>query len=103
METAITPGFKVTYQGKDISADLAPYLIEAVYTDKLTGQSDELDLTVADHDGRWFKGWYPPKGAEIKYEYGYAHEPLASAGSFTVDEVEMQGPPDTVRIRALAT
>jgi uncharacterized protein len=102
MEVARKPGFKITYQGKDVTADLAPYVRDISYTDRLTGQSDELDVTLADVDGRWHQGWYPPKGAEIKYEYGYAHKPLVKAGAFCIDEVELSGPPDTVRIRALA-
>lgn len=100
---AITPAVKITYNGKDVTRELAPYLIDATYTDKLTGQSDELDITLADPDGRWLGSWYPTKGAEIKYEYGYAHQTLASAGAFDVDEVGISGPPSTVRIRALAT
>lgn len=102
MEVAIQSAFKITYNGKDVTRDLAPYLTEAVYTDRLTGQADDLDISVADPDGRWYQAWYPLKGVTIKYEYGYAHKPLASAGEFYVDEVELAGPPDTVKIKALA-
>lgn len=102
METAIKPALKLVYNGKDITADLEPFLIETTYTDKVTGQADELDIMLMDHDGRWMDGWYPQKGAEVEYEYGYSHQKLVSAGKFNVDEVELNGPPTTVRIRALA-
>ncbi len=102
MEVARTAAFKITYQGKDVTADLAPYVRDISYTDRITGQSDELDITLADPDGRWHTSWYPPKGAEVTYEYGYAHRALAKAGAFSVDELELSGPPDTVRIRCLA-
>lgn len=100
---ALRPDYKITYQGKDVTAELAPYVSDVTYTDRLTGQSDELEISLDNPDGRWFKSWYPPKGAEIKYEYGYAHKPLLSAGAFCVDEVELSGPPDVVKIKALAT
>lgn len=102
MEVAIRAAVKITYNNKDVTQELAPYLIDSSYTDRLTGQSDELDITVADPDGRWYKAWYPDKGVKIQYEYGYAHKPLASAGEFYVDEIELSGPPDTVKIKALA-
>lgn len=102
MET-ITPDVQITYNGKDVTADLRPFLLESSYIDKLNGESDELEITLADLDGRWLDGWYPEKGAEIQYAYGYAHSELVPAGSFDVDEVEFEGPPTTVRIKALAT
>ncbi len=103
VKQAIKPAYKITYAGKDVTADLAPYLLELTYTDRLNGQSDELDITLMDNIGRWLDNWYPEKGAEIKLEYGYAHKPLVSAGSFDVDEIEISGLPTTVRIRALST
>lgn len=102
METALTAACKIVYNGKDITADLAPYLKSATYTDRMTGESDELDITVADPDGRWRDKWYPDHGAEIQFEYGYAGSQLIPAGKFEIDEIEIEGPPDQVRIRALA-
>ncbi|PIQ25424.1 phage protein D [bacterium (Candidatus Blackallbacteria) CG13_big_fil_rev_8_21_14_2_50_49_14] len=102
VKQAIKPDFKLFYAGKDVTHDLAPYITEIVYTDRLTGQSDELDVSLVDPDGRWMDAWYPEKGAEIKLEYGYTHKPLIKAGAFEVDEIEIEGPPSTVRIRALS-
>lgn len=99
---AIQGAFKLTFNDKDITAQITPYLIDITYTDKLTGQADELDVTLKDEDGRWQDSWYPDKGAKLTFEYGYSHKKLVSAGSFEIDEIELQGPPETIRIRALA-
>lgn len=100
---AIAPAVKIVYQGKDITAELTPYLMEVTYTDRLDGQADELEVRLADGTGRWLADWYPDKGAEISLEYGYAHAPLVRAGAFDVDEIEASAPPLEIRIRALAT
>ena len=36
------PLVKLTYEQKDISNDIAPYLVEFSYVDHLSGESDEL-------------------------------------------------------------
>lgn len=94
--------YRLYYNGKDVTADLSPYISDITYTDRLTGQADELDVTIADKDGRWLDAWYPPKGAELRYEYGYVGGILVPAGSFEVDEITMSGPPDIVQIRAIS-
>jgi hypothetical protein len=52
---------------------------------------------------RWLAEWYPDKGMEIAAEIGYAGQPLVPCGAFDVDEIEVDSPPMTIRIRALAT
>ncbi len=97
------PVFKLVYNGKDVTAELTPYISDITYTDRLTGQADELDVTVAVHDNRWLDAWYPPKGATLQYEFSYSQsKPMVSAGSFEVDEIEFNSPPVSVRIRALS-
>ena len=56
------PDFTLSYENKDITGDIAPYLISFVYTDYLEGQSDELQVEFEDVDGRWLRGWYPEQG-----------------------------------------
>lgn len=103
---ALTPQVKLVYNGRDITADLAPYLMRVSYTDRLDGSADSLDVELAEADAiksRWLADWYPDKGMELACDYGYAGQPLASAGAFDVDEIEIASPPLTIRIRALAT
>lgn len=35
------------------------------YTDVLTGQADDLQLTLEDRDGLWLEAWFPDKGAAL--------------------------------------
>jgi len=102
-ETVPVPAFELSYNGRAITQEIAPYVISATYTDQLTGDADSLDIELEDTDGRWLDSWYPEKGASLAYRFGYADTPLISAGRFDVDELELDGPPSIVRIRALAT
>ncbi len=97
------PRARIIYEGKDISADISPYLLSVGYTDRLSGESDELELRLEDTDGRWRGDWYPGKGDSLAVSIGYAGQELVSCGSFEIDEIELSFPPDEVSIRALAT
>ena len=97
------PQARIVYEGTDISADISPYLLSVSYTDRLSGESDELELRLEDTDGRWRGDWYPGKGDALTVSIGYAGQELVSCGSFEIDEIELSFPPDEVSIRALAT
>lgn len=97
------PRARIVYDGKDISADISPYLLSVGYTDRLSGESDELELRLEDTDGRWRGDWYPGKGDSLTVSIGYAGQELVSCGGFEIDEIELSFPPDEVSIRALAT
>jgi phage protein D len=96
------PHFVLRYAGRDITADVAPYVTSITYTDQLMGESDSLDIDLEDADGRWVAGWYPEKGATLTLDFGYRNAALVAAGHFDLDELELAGPPSTVRIRGLA-
>jgi len=102
METP-KPALKITYNGKDITADVTANLIMAEYTDNTEGKSDEISLQLEDVDAKWIGPWYPGKGNTLTMEFGYVDTAMVSAGVFEIDEVEVQGPPDTITIRAIAT
>lgn len=97
------PQARIVYERKDISAELAPYLLSVSYTDNLSGESDELEISLEDTDGRWRGDWYPGKGDRLSAAIGYAGQELIPCGEFEIDEIELSFPPDVVRIRALAT
>ncbi len=100
--TVPQPQFRLTYDKKDVTAELAPYILQITYTDVLEGESDELEVNIEDKDHRWKNGWFPGKGDKLKLEIGYYGEPLANMGGFEIDEIEFNGTPDTITIRALA-
>lgn len=102
-ETVINqPQWVLVYAGKNITERISPYVLSAAYTDHLTGQADELEITVEDRDGRWKAAWLPEKGDAITLQLGYAGSALMDTGSFQVDELDYSGPPDIITIRALA-
>lgn len=96
------PKWVLEYENKDITKDIAPFILQITYTDALQGESDDLQINLEDRDHRWKNGWWPQKGDKVKLLIGYEGEKLTSCGSFSVDEVELNGPPDTVSLRALS-
>jgi phage protein D len=105
LETQLTsapkPHFEIYYNNKNISRDISNHLIDVVYKDAITGKTDELEITVEDADGNWRSSWYPEKGAILKLKMGYENA-LADCGEFQIDEIELTGPPDTVKIKAIS-
>ena len=100
---------QVTYNSKDISEALAQYLISASYTDNLSGQVDDMSLTLEDKSGLWQSDWMPVKGATLNitlctynWQGLYDGEFDTTLGTFEVDEIEMTSAPDVVNIKAVA-
>lgn len=100
---------QVTYNSKDISEALAQYLISASYTDNLSGQVDDISLTLEDKAGLWQSDWMPVKGAALdiilctyNWQGLYDGEFDTTLGTFEVDEIEMTSAPDVVNIKAVA-
>lgn len=100
--TLSKPAWALEYEGRDISRNIAPYVLSITYTDALEGESDDLEITLEDRDHRWKSGWWPQRGDRVRLRIGYEGEGIMDCGSFQVDEVELNGPPDTVSMRALA-
>lgn len=97
------PVFKIKMGGNDVTAVLTPFLESVTYTDYQEGEADTIDIVVDDTDGRFRGPWYPKEGQTLELEFGYAGQPLCKPNVFEIDEIECQGPPDTVTIKAIAT
>jgi phage protein D len=97
-----TPKTIIVYEGKDITLAISPALIEISYTDNMEGESDSVEMTLEDTERRWQNQWYPSHGDVVNVQLGYLDSPLLPCGDFEVDEIELEGPPDTIRIKALA-
>ncbi len=89
--------FTVTYNDKNITADISKYLLSITYADKTAGESDEVEIELEDKDALWQNTWYPEKGAKLNVVIG-----ALKCGDFELDEIELKGPPDVVTIRAMA-
>ena len=94
--------FKVTIADRDVTRDLAPFVLELTYEDQVGQQSDELSILLSDTDGRFRGNWMPDKGDSIKASIGYAKASLLNCGEFVIEELGYGGPPDQLSVRGLA-
>lgn len=102
--TVPQPLVQITYQGQDVTRELAPMLLAATYTDHDHGQSDEIELQLEDVAGRWRQRWRPKAGDRVRLALGYVGgRRMDQWVEGTVDEIEHAGPPSTVTIRALVS
>lgn len=91
------PAYSIVVDGQSITAKVRPLLLSLTLTEARAGEADELCLELDDAAGAIR---LPRKGATIDLAIGWAGEQLVDKGTFTVDEIEHQGPPDVVSIRA---
>lgn len=110
MQQGIVKPFAIVHwSGKDVTAELSPYVKSLSYTDimesKQTG-TDTIALTLFNKDRRFFDSWYPKKGDILKAGIGWfdnnnqRHEWMW--GEFAIDEVTFKLSPDDVIIGANA-
>ncbi|WP_110687006.1 contractile injection system protein, VgrG/Pvc8 family [Salinicola aestuarinus] len=93
------PGYRITLAGEDITPRINGRLVTLRVTSQRGGEADQLDLTLADHDGQLA---IPPGGASLNVAIGWTDEGLIDRGVFVVDEVEHSGAPDRLTLRARA-
>lgn len=96
----------LAYNNHNISDDLKPHLSDWKYTDNLSGEIDDLQITLEDVEHKWLNDWFPSKGSLlngviIKKNWNEAIKRI-KIGKFEVDEIEAGGHPSTVTIKALA-
>lgn len=99
----LSPIFTLWYLQKDITSDITPYVTNISYSDNIKNESDTIEVTLEDTDGRWLNAWYPGKGDTLTLKIGYQGEKLLTCGTFSIDEIEVASPPSTVSIRGVAT
>lgn len=94
--------WRVTLDGEDLTATLAPRLISLRLSEKLGEEADTLEIVVHDTDGQFEP---PRQGARIAVQLGWERGTgvplgLVDKGSFVVDELTWSGPPDRATITA---
>lgn len=93
----LTPDFMLMLDSKDITGNISNRLMSLTMTDNRGFEADQLDIELDDADGLVE---LPLRGAVLTLYLGWKGFALMGKGSFTVDEVEHHGAPDTVTIRA---
>ncbi|MCW2248684.1 phage protein D [Azospirillum fermentarium] len=101
MNTVDTPDWTLLWSGTDVTASIRDMVTGLAYTDKKIGESDDLDIQLEDRDGRWRNDWIPSKGDVLELFIGYKDH-LVDAGSYEIDQIEHSGPPDRLKVTALA-
>jgi phage protein D len=94
----VTPAFKITNAGQDITATYAARLLGLSITDEATEQADSCTIDLANGDGRII---IPESGAVLEISLGYVGN-LRNMGQFVIDEVRLSGPPDVLTISGKA-
>lgn len=88
--------------GTDLADKIDPRFLSLSLTEKRGEESDALEITLHNHDG---KIAVPKKGVYLSLSLGWESGDevttgLVNKGKFRVDEVEREGPPDIIAIRA---
>lgn len=92
----VAPAYMLTLDGADITQNFSDRLIGLTMTDNRGFEADQLDIALDDTDGLVE---LPPRGASLTLWLGWQGSALINKGSFTVDEIEHRGAPDTLTIR----
>ena len=90
--------------GTDLADKIDPRFLSLTLTEKRGDEADMLELTLHNHDGKIAA---PKKGVFLSLALGWVsgdavQTGLVDKGKFKVDEVEREGPPDIIVIRARA-
>lgn len=93
------PTFQISAGGSDVTGDISRRLVSMTITDTVDETSDGLSLTLEDSEGTLA---LPASGAKLEISLGWdgANQRM---GSFVVDEVEVEGPPDMITVTASST
>jgi phage protein D len=99
----------VSIGGVDASKIVNDRLISLIYTDN-EAEPDDLQLTLADRDGRVCKQWIGSDADSLKLTAVIVREnwnsdgkdDMLDCGDFPVDDIDPKGPPSTVTFKASA-
>ena len=92
------PVFSIVANGRQDATDrIRQRLLSLTVTDEAGRQSDTAEIRLDDRDGVIE---LQPTGAELEISLGFDGGKETVTGRYTVDEIELEGPPDSMTIRA---
>ncbi len=100
---------KIIYQTKDISRDIAPYLINFTFNDNSGDKADDINISLADRDSLWLSDWAPSKGDKIQASIiihnwdDFSRTESLPCGIYEVDEINYSCPPKIIEIKAVSS
>lgn len=100
---------KITYNQADISKDIEKYLKAFSFSDVMSGEADDIRITLEDTQELWQGDWLPSKGDTLCVEIFTRawknvdeEEKTLPLGLFEIDEIEISRPPSEVKIKAVS-
>ena len=100
---------KILYNKTDISNDITPHLKSFSFNDVMSGEADDISITLEDRAELWQGDWLPEKGDTLKVSIMTLNWRTANEGEkelplglFEIDEVEISKPPSEVKIKAVS-
>lgn len=97
-DTVRVPDFTITLEGKDASLkNITQRIMSLTMTDNRGFEADRVTLEIDDADGEVV---LPERGTRLSLSLGWKGESLTHKGTFVVDEVAHDGPPDKLTISA---
>ena len=91
------PLYKIVADGMDITERINDRMLLIRTIDKPGASADDFELRIDDRDGAVS---LPSRGAKMAVYLGYEGQKLTLIGRYTVDEIEVSGPPDTIVLRS---
>lgn len=95
----MTPTYRVSANGADLTAKLKTCLISLTINDEVGINSDTVEIQIDDRDGAV---QLPAFGADLVVGIGYTETGIVAKGRYRVDEIECEGPNRRMLIRARA-
>jgi phage protein D len=96
----VAPAFRLVANSQDVTDTIRQRFKSLRYVDETGSTSDTLEIDLADHDPDAPIAM-PATGAELELFLGYDDQ-VERMGMFVCDEIELNGPPSGMTIRARA-
>lgn len=98
----ISTSILITYENKNITQDIAPFLLSFSFNDNSGGNADDISLSLEDRKGTWINHWLPSKGDKIQASIE-SNQNILPLGIFEVDEINYSCPPRVLSIKAISS
>ena len=97
---------EVAYNNQSITRNIESFLTGLSFSDNLSGQADDLSLSLADREKNWMNSWKPKKGASIEAslvisgDWGSTKPSKRKIGYFEIDQLDISGLPNKVDVKS---
>lgn len=92
----------LVYEGTNISPDIEPDLLSFEFTDKESGEADEITITLKDDHALWHTDWFPGKGDRLKATIVDKDFDQLYCGQFEIDDLTLSAPPNVFSIKGVS-